>query len=99
MIEFNIFSNKISEYVKEIEKKGMKFMNKKRERTNDKTSDDDSPLDICCSSKVEFKLFGKNSENNVSKNLKDDYIYVGCEDGNIKLIKTKNESIFNIFFK
>ena len=89
----NICINKINEYVKEMDKKDMKFLNKKRERTNDITIDDNSfPL------KEEFKFIGQNIENNDYKNINDEYIYVGCEDGNIQLVKLNNESIFNILF-
>ena len=94
MIEIkNICSIKINEY-EEMEKKDIKLLNKKRERTNDKTIDDNSSIEICFSSKVKCQ----NIENNDSKKINEEYIYVGCEDGNIKLVKLNNESIFNIFF-
>ena len=93
--------NKINElFLKEGEKKSIKvFLNSKRERTKDKTIDDDGSFENEFPPKTEFKFFGKNNESNNSNNTNEEFIYIGCEDGNIKLVKTTNESIFNIFFK
>ena len=83
-------------FIKEGEKKPIKeFLNNKRERTNDCTIEDKSSIETDYVPKIEFKY----PEINGLKNLKDDYIYVGCEDGNIKLVKINNERIFDIFFK
>ena len=90
----NILCNKQSKFV-ELIKEGNNFLNKKRERTNDCTIEDISCIEIDFVPKIELKFL----ENNDLKNLKDDYIYVGCEDGNIKLIKKNNESIVSNFFK
>ena len=97
MIDFytcNIFCNKKSKCL-ELIKEDKNFLNKKRERTNDCTIEDKSTIEIDFVPKIEFKF----PEINGLKNLKDDYIYVGCEDGNIKLVKLKNESIVSMFFK
>ena len=90
----NIFSNKVNEYIKE----DISLLNKKRERENDKTIDNTSSIEICYFSKVEYGFSGYNIESNDSKNINDEYIYVGCEDGNIKLVKINNKSIFDMFF-
>ena len=97
MIDFNTYNiccNKKSKFL-ELIKEDKNFLNKKRERTNDCTIEDKSTIEIDFVPKIEFKF----PEINGLKNLKDDYIYVGCEDGNIKLVKLKNESIVSMFFK
>ena len=90
----NILCNKQSKFV-ELIKEDKNVLNKKRERTNDCTIEDISCIEIDYVRKLEFKF----NENDNLKNLKDDYIYVGCEDGNIKLVKINNESIVSKFFK
>ena len=97
MLDFytcNIFCNKKSKFL-ELIKEDKNVLNKKRERTNDCTIEDKSSIETDYVPKIEFKF----PEINGLKNLKDDYIYVGCEDGNIKLVKINNESIFSMFFK
>ena len=86
----NISFNKTNEFFKEEGKKDTKVLNKKRERTYDKTID---------TPKIEFQFCNINIEIDDSKNINDEFIYIGCEDGNIKLVKINNESIFKVFFK
>ena len=95
-----VSSNKITElFSKEGDNKTKKkLLNNKRERTKDKTIDDNSSFENEFP-KTEFIFFEKNTKINDSNNIIEEFIYVGCEDGNIKLVKTNNESIFNIFLK
>ena len=87
-------------FIKEGEKKPIKeFLNNKRERTKDKTIEDKNFFENEFHPKTEFKLFGNIIENKDLNNTKDEFLYIGCEDGNIKLVKINNERIFDIFFK
>ena len=87
-------------FIKEGEKKPIKeFLNYKRERTKDKTIEDKNFFENEFHPKTEFKLFGNIIENKDLNNTKDEFLYIGCEDGNIKLVKINNERIFDIFFK
>ena len=95
----NISCNKISELFIEKDEKILKVLKKKRERTKNCTTDENNSFEIGFAPNEEFKFFGNNIEiNNNLNNIKKEYIYVGCEDGNIKMVKLNNESIFNIFF-
>ena len=69
---------KLKNYSK-FKEKNTKTLNKKRKKRCEINFDDKKSLE--------------KNENNDKNRLENNYIYVGCEDGNIKTIKLSSESV------